>query len=112
MKLCFGLHLRLTEYNSTANEPIEPSSPKDEVTIKHKTKRKYVQQWLKTYSRLRFQKEIKSSDECEGTPAFMFFHICTKAKKKKFNNKMCKKQQLLAEYIAQACCIARTQTVD
>ena len=59
MKLCFGSVLTLAEDNSTANEPIEPSSSKDEVTIKHKTKRNYAQQWLKTYSWLRFQKEIK-----------------------------------------------------
>ena len=48
MKLCFGLRLTPTEDNSTANELIEPSSSKDEVTIKCKTKRNYAQQWLKT----------------------------------------------------------------
>ena len=82
MKLCFGSRLTPTDDNSTANEPIEPSSSKDEVTITYKMKHNFVQQWLKTYSWLRFQKEIKSSDECEGTPAFMFCHTCTAAKKK------------------------------
>ena len=82
MKLCFGSRLTPTNDNTTANEPIEPSSSKDEVTITRKTKCNFVQQWLKTYSWLRFQKEIKSSDECEGTPTFMFCHICTEAKKK------------------------------
>ena len=82
MKLCFGSRLTPTEDNSTANEPIEASSSKDEVTITCKTKRNSVQQWLKTYSWLRFQKEIKSSDECEDTPAFMVCHICKEVKKK------------------------------
>ena len=33
MELCFGSRLTLTKDNKTANEPIEPSSSKDEVTI-------------------------------------------------------------------------------
>ena len=48
MKLCFESRLTPTEDYSTANELIEPSSSKDEVTITHKTKRNFGQQWLKT----------------------------------------------------------------